>query len=200
MYPYSLLYRHYSPIFKYMGAGCGCLVIDESEVGIIERMGKYDRIEHSGCSYISPCFERVIKQSLRLVSKNFSVETITSEQLSIKISIGIQYKINSDNIMPLSNGDLLDDNDISLTTTSEQITDKTKPRSHQNSHSNSHPIGVYEQGKDNPIYRATYLTRDPVTQMTQIMGAYLRSVSQHHTMREIFMSKKQAIWRNGRYS
>ena len=77
----------------------GCTSIKESEVASVERFGKYDRIIGSGCHFYNCCTESVRHHtSLRLQSSNLTLETVTKESLSITIKVGIQYKVNDENL------------------------------------------------------------------------------------------------------
>lgn len=70
------------------------------------------------------------------------VETITKEQLSITIKIGIQFKINFDN-------------------------------------------------DDKAVYNATYKLKNILTQMTQLINEYFRSITRDYTMSELFETKSK---------
>lgn len=85
-----------------MGNFMGCVVIDEASVGVIEHLGKYDRQINPGLNCITGCgIEKVrSRPSLKLKVLEMNIETITKEQLSITIKVGIHYKINIDNIAP----------------------------------------------------------------------------------------------------
>ncbi len=79
--------------------GCCCAVIDQSTVGIVESWGKYDRIIQPGFHCLNCFAERIhSRPSLRLDTINIKIETVTKESLSVTIMVGIQYKINDENI------------------------------------------------------------------------------------------------------
>lgn len=76
-----------------------CAIIDESTLGVVESFGKYDRILDPGLHCINCCADRVrYRPSLMLTTFNTTIDTITKDRITIRIKIGIQYKINNDNL------------------------------------------------------------------------------------------------------
>lgn len=166
-----------------MGTYCGCAIIDESTVGVVEYLGKYDRIIYPGCNFINCFLESVShRPSLRLESTNVQIETVTSESLSITVTIGIQYQIDCGNISVNRN----DDVSIELSERDEKsgLLKNTKRVSYQNP---SVPMPSYADS----IYKATYSTRDPLAQISQFINSYFRTISCNHTMKELFNSKNK---------
>lgn len=164
-----------------MGSYCGCAIIKESTVGMIEHFGKFDRIVYPGCNCIN-CFTEKVAYipSLQVATSNIKVETVTKESLSVTITVGIQYKINNENI------ELVKDDEIQL----DNLSEKTNLFGNKNygSYQNSNAIHSIS---NNPIYKATYLTRSPVSQISQFINAYFRTISCNHTMKELFNSKNK---------
>lgn len=139
----------YKKIVKYknillMGNFFGCVVIDEASVGVVEHLGKYNRTIDPGFNCISGCgIEKVqSRPSLKIMTYDYKVETITKEQLSITIKIGIQLKINIDN-------------------------------------------------DDKAVYNATYKIKNIISQITQLVNEYFRSITRDYTMTELFETKNK---------
>ncbi len=171
-----------------MGVCLGCAIIDESTVGLIENFGRFDRIIYPGCNFINCITESIAhKQSLQLTTTNIKIETVTKESLSVVITVGIQYKINNENINVLHNLEV-DGDEIHLEHLGENSNLLHNNRKQYKSYQNSNAI---ESILDNPIYKATYLTKSPEKQMDQFINAYFRTISCNHTMKELFNSKNK---------
>lgn len=162
-YPYTNIY-HISIITT-----MGCSIIKESNVASVERFGKYDRIIHPGFHCYNCCTETVsVQHSIKVLTYEHQIETVTKESLSINIKVGFQFKINSDRI--------LETNDLE----NIELSEKTKLLSY------SAPVAY----KD-PIYLAIYSTHSPLAQMKQHISTYFRAVSCNYTMNELFLSKNK---------
>ena len=164
-----------------MGSCLGCVVIDESNVGVVEVFGKYDRMVYPGFHFLN-CFTENVpyRVSLRLKTKNIKIETVTKESLSVVITIGIQYKVNDENI----NG-----NDVELEQTEHS---KLLSKSYQNNTFNTNNANnANNTNNANGIYRSVYSTSNHEEQIIQFTDAYFRDIGCNHTMKELFMSKNK---------
>lgn len=160
-----------------MGSYLGCVVISESTVGAVEYLGKYDRMIESGCHCINCCIESVPHRvSLKVQTFNTRVETVTKESLSVTITVGVQYKINKENVEYIRHVEL----DEGL----ESKSRKSYGISNQASNSIS---SMYEH----PIYKAIYTTASPLEQIKQFINAYFRTIGSNYTMKELFVSKNK---------
>jgi len=169
-----------------MGSYLGCAIIKESTVGMIENFGKFDRIVYPGCNCIN-CFTEKLAYtpSLKVETSNIKIETVTKESLSVTITVGIQYKINNENIELVDNLEFRKD-EVQLDNLSEKsnlLTNK-KYGGYQNSN-------VIHSILDSPIYKATYLTKSPISQISQFINSYFRTISCNHTMKDLFNSKNK---------
>lgn len=163
-----------------MGSCLGCVIISESNVAVIEYLGKYDRMIQSGCHCIN-CFVESVPHtvSLKVQTFNTRVETITSEQLSVIITVGVQYKINNENVSYFKN--------IKLDEESKLIESKSYKRYDIAYQTNDSISSMY----DNPIYRAIYTTQNAIGQIEQYINAYFRTIGSSHTMKQLFASKNK---------
>lgn len=171
-----------------MGSLLGCVVISESNIGAVEYLGKYDRMLQSGCHCINCILESVPHQvSLKVQTFNIQVETVTNESLSVIITVGVQYKINNENIAYANNNckGLAQDRDLELDEKSELISKKSYQRYDVSYQARDQINSMY----DNPVYKAIYTTTDPLGQMRQFINAYFRTIGSNHTMKELFTSK-----------
>ena len=166
-----------------MGACCGCVTIEQSTVGVVEYFGKYDRMIYPGFNCINCCFESVhSRPSLMLHTSNMNVETITKDQLSVNIRVGLQYKINIDNIEYVKKGKNKKNVELEAFSEKSVLVNKKDFPSYQNANI---PIPSY----DNAVYNATYLTNSIGSQMGQVINSYFRANSRNHTLEELFLSK-----------
>lgn len=173
----------------------GCTIIKESDIGSIEYFGKYDRIINSGCHCYIPCIERVAYvKSLRVFSEKVALETVTKESLSVTIKVGINYKINSEEIV--SDRIIVSDDDIQL----DSFNEKTKLFPNKVSYQNNLPqsksgsksgFNSGSEPRKNAIYLAMYSTSDPLSMMKQHISTYFRAISCNYTMNELFLSKNK---------
>ena len=162
----------------------GCTVIRESDVATIERLGKFDRIIKSGCHYYNCCLESVGNtRSLQLQTQSLSVETITKEQLSVTIKVGIQCKINEHSDC----SDYNDRNDrIEL---SEKIDENSAILGSKNYGTGSYQKSIIINPQLDPIYLAIYRTSNPMQQIAQLVHTYFRSISCNFTLEQLMLSK-----------
>ena len=180
-----------------MGNCLCCAIIEESTIGVVESLGKYDRLLDSGFHCINCFFDHVAyRQSLKLEQFNTSVETITKDRISVTIKIGIQYKINNENITPMIIQSKRIDSDYSKKSKyNDEIDFLVLEKSKKSISSENSPLISYQNANipipstDNPIYQATYKTRNPVGQMIQFIEAYFRGISCNYTMNDLFISK-----------
>ena len=71
-----------------------CFTVSTSEVGVIERWGKYDRLAKAGFHVIcSPMDQLAGKLSLRIQELNVRVETKTLDNVFLTAQISVQYCI-----------------------------------------------------------------------------------------------------------
>jgi regulator of protease activity HflC (stomatin/prohibitin superfamily) len=76
-----------------MNFGC-CYCISTSEVGIIENVGKYDRVEDAGCHCVNPCTEALAgRLSLRIQTIDARVDTKTFDNALVVVRATILYKV-----------------------------------------------------------------------------------------------------------
>lgn len=82
-----------------MGACCGCVSIDQSYVGLLERFGEYQRILKPGFHSVFCCgIDKVNRISLRFQQLNLTVETKTSDNVFVKIAMSVQYNVIDDKV------------------------------------------------------------------------------------------------------
>lgn len=76
-------------------SGCPCIVcVQTSEVGIVERLGKYQRLLNPGINFLCCPIEYMAdKVSMRVQALNVMCETKTLDNVFVQVSIVVQYKI-----------------------------------------------------------------------------------------------------------
>lgn len=72
----------------------GCFVsVPQSTVGILEEFGKFDSVLEPGCHIIYPYINNVAFKSLRVLQLDVSVETKTSDNVFVHITVSVQYEV-----------------------------------------------------------------------------------------------------------
>jgi len=73
--------------------GC-CYCVEEAQVGIVERFGKYSRVVYPGCNCLNPCGDNVIGTlSLKVIQYNVDIETRTKDNVFITINLAVRVKV-----------------------------------------------------------------------------------------------------------
>eukprot|EP01039_Chlorochromonas_danica_P010483 gene10483-11613_t len=74
--------------------GCCCLnVINTSEVGVVEKYGKFSHLAEAGCFCLCAPFEYVVgKVSLRVQELKVSLETKTKDNVFVDVHVSVQYQ------------------------------------------------------------------------------------------------------------
>lgn len=77
-----------------MGDGCCCCpFISTSEVGVVEKLGKFNRLAEPGCACLCIPFEYLAgKVSLRVQELNCNLETKTLDNVFVTVHISVQYQ------------------------------------------------------------------------------------------------------------
>jgi len=80
--------------------GCCCFVtVTESNRGILERLGKFDRIMDPGCHFYLPCLDTVVgTPSLKMQQLIIDTETKTQDNVFVTLHVAVQYNINPENV------------------------------------------------------------------------------------------------------
>lgn len=82
-----------------MGDCCCFTIINTSEVGLIERFGKYTRLAEAGCVFLACPFEILGgKVSLRLQQLDVVCETKTKDNVFVTVHVSVQYQVLRDKI------------------------------------------------------------------------------------------------------
>ena len=69
-----------------------CFTISTSEVGIIERWGKYDRLAKAGCHIVCPPMDLLVGTlSFRVQELNVRVESKTLDNVFLTATVSVQY-------------------------------------------------------------------------------------------------------------
>lgn len=78
---------------------CGFAIIDNTDVGILQTLGKFTKTLNPGFHLYIPCLRNVAGVvSTRNRQINFKTETKTSDNVFVKLDIAVQYKINPEYI------------------------------------------------------------------------------------------------------
>lgn len=73
---------------------CCCFCISTAQIGLVESLGKFDRLVDPGCHCVNPCTETLSgRLSLRLQACDTKVDSKTSDNAIVVVSVSIQYKV-----------------------------------------------------------------------------------------------------------
>ena len=83
-----------------MSNACCCFVcVNESDAGIIENCGKYDRVLAPGCSIIFCPFEAYrATLSLKIQHLEIACDTVTKDSVFVQVIVAVQYKVVEDKV------------------------------------------------------------------------------------------------------
>lgn len=77
-----------------MSGCCPFDCVSTSEVGVIERFGKFSRLGEAGCLFLGcPCEYIVGRVSLRVQELNVVLDTKTKDNVFVSVSISVQYQV-----------------------------------------------------------------------------------------------------------
>lgn len=73
---------------------CCCQCVNTSEVGVIERMGKFVRLAQPGCFCLAYPFEDIASvMSLRIQELKISCETKTRDNVFVNVDVAVQFRV-----------------------------------------------------------------------------------------------------------
>jgi regulator of protease activity HflC (stomatin/prohibitin superfamily) len=80
-------------------AGLSIVIIPQQEMGLIERLGKFDRVLGPGLNFRIPLIERLRgKESIRIRQLDVPVETKTQDNVFVNLGVSVQFVAMSDKI------------------------------------------------------------------------------------------------------
>eukprot|EP00005_Dracoamoeba_jomungandri_P006075 CAMPEP_0174249876 /NCGR_PEP_ID=MMETSP0439-20130205/212_1 /TAXON_ID=0 /ORGANISM="Stereomyxa ramosa, Strain Chinc5" /LENGTH=297 /DNA_ID=CAMNT_0015329807 /DNA_START=67 /DNA_END=960 /DNA_ORIENTATION=+ len=79
--------------------GC-CVSVGQSNIGIIQRCGKFNRVAPAGLNILNPCLCESMagRVSLRIQQLDVLCETKTKDNVFVEINVSVQYQVVYDNI------------------------------------------------------------------------------------------------------
>lgn len=192
-----------------MGNSCCCQVISESTIGIVEYLGKYEKTIDPGFHFINCFCESVTHRvDLKISTFNMNVETLTKDNINVKIKVGVQYKVNHEEIKPImsrpikavnknikNNSDYNYNHDhhdekLNLLDYANHFSKYDSISTNMNISNNNSKSDDYITNH-NSVYMATYKTRNAIHQMQQFIESYFRGISCDYNMNELFASKNK---------
>lgn len=77
----------------------GFIIVKEQSAVIIERLGKFNRVAHSGFGFIIPFVDRkAATVNLRVQQLDVEIETKTKDDVFVHLQVSVQYKISRDKV------------------------------------------------------------------------------------------------------
>ena len=74
-------------------------IIPQQQMGVVERLGKFNRIMGPGLNFVIPLIERVAgKESIRIRQLDVPVETKTKDNVFVNLGVSVQFIAVSDKI------------------------------------------------------------------------------------------------------
>lgn len=78
---------------------CCCACVSTGSVGIIERLGEFQKTAGPGLHFVVPgLYEIVGKVSMRVQQLNVDTETKTKDNVTVKVSVAVQFKAMEDKV------------------------------------------------------------------------------------------------------
>jgi regulator of protease activity HflC (stomatin/prohibitin superfamily) len=82
-----------------MSTFCCCVCVNESEAGIIENCGKYDRVMPPGCSMLMcPCETYRATVSLKIQHLEITCDSKTKDNVFVQVVVAVQFKVIEDKV------------------------------------------------------------------------------------------------------
>lgn len=77
----------------------GFIIVKEQSAVVIERLGKFNRVAHSGFGFIIPFVDRkAATLNLRVQQLDVEIETKTKDDVFVHLQVSVQYKIARDRV------------------------------------------------------------------------------------------------------
>jgi len=71
-----------------------CTCIQQTNFGVLERLGKFQKTMDPGCHCFVPCIDSVVGRiSVRIQQLNIQTETKTQDNVFVNLQIAVQYKV-----------------------------------------------------------------------------------------------------------
>lgn len=77
----------------------GLFIVNQQEVAIIERLGKFNNIAQAGLNFKIPMIDWIAgKVSLKVQQLNVAIDTKTKDNVIVQIQVSVQYRIKADGV------------------------------------------------------------------------------------------------------
>jgi len=170
--------------------GC-CVCVEESQVAIVETMGKFSRVVYPGCNALNCWCERVSGTiSLRIQQYELDIETRTKDNVFVTIKLAMRVKVAENENEFLSPRPVRrrrrHDEDESLVASDE--TDHLEGQYSQLSQADEDEHKETLPKKD-LLYMAHYKLRNPIGQLTAHIENYFRFHAMRYSLDEMYSAK-----------
>jgi len=185
--------------------GC-CYCVEEAQVAVVERFGKYARVIYPGCNAIAPCSENVIgKLSIRVTQYNVDIETRTKDNVFVTIKLAVRVKVaESDEEFPkprelpkrrmVPKKPKKDDQEkVALMEDSGSGDDEALELESQAKIIHDPVFTPKKNLNPDLIYRAYYKLSDPISQIKTFIEQYFRFHGMEYTLDAMFAAKDELV-------
>jgi len=162
--------------------GC-CICVEEAEVAVIERCGKFARVEGAGCAPLNCwCETQSGKLSLQIKQFDIDIETRTEDNVFVTIKLALRTKVAESDIefpTPRIVKKVFRKKDIKNAAKDEKpLLDAKEP--------DFIPLKI---DRKELLYRAHYKLDNPVEQITAYIDNYFRFHAMLFTLDEMYAAK-----------
>eukprot|EP01124_Arcella_intermedia_P034578 TRINITY_DN85_c0_g1_i4.p1 TRINITY_DN85_c0_g1~~TRINITY_DN85_c0_g1_i4.p1 ORF type:complete len:334 (-),score=81.83 TRINITY_DN85_c0_g1_i4:24-1025(-) len=171
-----------------MGACWVC--VGESNVNIIESMGKFSKIATPGCTCLNCCTEVSVGElSFKVQQHTLSVETRSKDNVFVTIKLAIQLKVaqKASEFPKSPETSKQPPKKKKHTSDSEQELEPTQRPDEDNEDATL----LVDMDPDTIVYNAFYHLDQPIKQVLALVEEYFRFHGMNYTMDEMFAAKNE---------
>jgi regulator of protease activity HflC (stomatin/prohibitin superfamily) len=160
--------------------GCCCSSVEEANVGIVERFGRFSHVILPGFNCINCCTESVVGElPLKITKYDLSIETRTKDNVFVTLKLALIIKV-AESTDEFSNYKP-SDSEEGKGKEKVKAADRVDLVNHGNRHSHIDP---------QIIYNAYYKLKDPVTQISSHIEQYFRFHGMEYTLDDMYATRE----------
>jgi len=158
--------------------GC-CICVEEAQVAVIERFGKFARLSGPGCSALNCWCEQAIGYlSLRIEQYDVSIETRTKDNVFVTIKLAVRLKVA--------------EHESEFPKPRELPKKKGKKSKSKEAREEEKPVSEDESDYNQKLlYEAFYKLSDPIAQITTFIEQYFRFHGMEYTLDAMYAAKDE---------
>jgi regulator of protease activity HflC (stomatin/prohibitin superfamily) len=160
--------------------GC-CIIVEESQIAVIENCGKFSRVEPAGCAPLNCwCEKQAGIISLRIDQYDLDIETRTQDNVFVTIKLAMRVKVaESDVEFPKPRAV----KKIGGKSKNVKLVETESPENKDHSYA---PLQIE---REELLYRAFYKLENPVSQISAYIDNYFRFHAMLFTLDDMYAAK-----------